>query len=97
MLPVKLLSALLCTCLSAQITAAAAVPVTSVGAVLLTHERDSWFSAERVAVAFETELVLMAETFRPAGLLVAARDRAPTTPGHVGTGSLYDLSNPLSR
>jgi hypothetical protein len=93
----ELLATLACTCLSAQITAAAAVPVAGVSTVLLTEKRSRWQSAERIAVAFETELVVMAETSRPAGQLVAVRDGAPTTPRHVGTGSLYDLSHPLSR
>lgn len=94
---VELLSTLIRTCLSTKVTAAAAVPVAGEGAVLRTEKRSHWPGAERIAVAFEAELVVVAITPRPALKLVAICDRASTAPGHVDAGPLHDLSNPLSR
>ncbi len=84
-------------CLSTKITAAATVAVARIGAVLLTQKRGHLPSAERIAVVLEAELVVVAVTPRPALRLVAVSNRTPTTPRHVGTGSLHDLSDPLSR
>jgi hypothetical protein len=92
----ELLSTSLCTCLPTEVTAAA-VPVASVGSVLLAKTRSRRPRAERTAVPFEAELVVVAVATRPALRLVAFCDRAPTASGHVGTGSLHDLPNPFSR
>jgi len=93
----ELLPTLLRTCLSARVTAAAAVAVAGVGSVHLTEKRSRWPRAERITVPFEADLVGVTVKPRPTLQLVAICDRAPTAPGHFGTGSPHDLSNPLAR
>jgi hypothetical protein len=89
------LSALICTRPSTDV-AAAAVPVAGVGSVLLAKKWSRRPGTERIAVAFEPDLVVVAVTPRPALRFVARGDRAPTASGHVGTGSFDDLPNPFS-
>ena len=83
--------------LPAQITSAAALPITGRRAVLGRHERNDRTAAVRVAEELEASLMRVAVDPRPAWGGVAVLNAALGRPRHACARQLHDLSNPLSR
>lgn len=94
---VETLPSLVRTCLSTQAATALALPVAGSRAVLVGETPDWWFGTERVAVAFEAQLVGAAIPPRRAWRNLTVRDGARALARHDGAGELDDLSNPLAR